>query len=89
MTKAFYQEEGINWWQTPPKSPPKSSDLNPINNLWREVKEFIERVAKLKTKQKLIPGINNFWKTVRVEKCSHLKKVVPAGIMVQQATKNI
>ena len=44
------EDEGINWWRTPPESP----DLNPIENTWHELKEFIRRVVKPQTKEKLI-----------------------------------
>ena len=39
--RKFYQEEGINWSTTPPEF----SDLNPIENLWHELKEFIRMLA--------------------------------------------
>ena len=32
--KKFMDKKGINWWWTPPESP----DLNPIENLWHELK---------------------------------------------------
>ena len=80
LARRFYEDRGINWWPTPPESP----DLNPIENLWHELKEDIQRVAKPKIKAELIAGINNFWDTVTVEKCQryigHLRKVVPGVI---------
>ena len=71
--RKFYEQEGINWWTTPPESP----DLNPIENLWYELKEFIRREVK-PTSKELISGIRAFWETVIAEKCQkyigHLKK---------------
>ena len=76
FAKRYYKEKGINWWPTPPESP----DLNPIENLWHELKEYIRREVKPQTKQELILGIKAFWTTVTVDKCQryidHLKKVI-------------
>ena len=33
----FYEEAGMNWWHTPPESP----DLNPIENLGHELKDYL------------------------------------------------
>ena len=78
--RTFYEENAVNWWPTPPESP----DLNPIENLWHELKEFIRRVVKPHTKADLIEGIKAFWAAVTVEKCrkyiGHLDKVIPAVI---------
>uniref|UniRef100_A0A1X7UBN6 Tc1-like transposase DDE domain-containing protein n=1 Tax=Amphimedon queenslandica TaxID=400682 RepID=A0A1X7UBN6_AMPQE len=77
---SWMESMGINWWKTPAESP----DLNPIENLWHELKEFIRRVAKPKNKAELVQGILDFWETVDAAKChkyiSHLKKVVPKVI---------
>ena len=62
----FYDEAGINWWRTPPESP----DLNPIENLWHELKEYLRRVIKPRTKEQLVNGITTFWATVDAHKCS-------------------
>ena len=80
MTKEFFEAEQINWWKTVAESP----DLNPIENLWHELKEYIRREIKPKTKEQLIQGIKTFWRTVNVAKCTkyirHLKKVIPKVI---------
>ena len=75
--KAFYKSAGINWWKTPPESP----DLNPIENLWHELKEYIRREVKPTRQSELVTGVNRFWDTVDMNKCNkyidHLKKVFP------------
>ena len=66
-----------------------SGDLNPIENLWHELKQFIRREVKPKTKQDLIDGILQFWETVTIEKCNkyinHLRKVIPRVIELDGA----
>lgn len=61
----YLEEKRINWWRTPADSP----DLNPIENMWHELKEYIRREVKPKTKEELIDGIEVFWSTVDIEKC--------------------
>ena len=76
----FIEDNGVNWWRTPPESP----DLNPSENLWHELKEFIRPEVKPKTKDELVSGILQFWATVDFIKCRkyirHLDKVVPKVI---------
>lgn len=58
--------------------------MNPIENLWHELKEYIHREIKPTTKRELVDGIIQFWTTVDVHKCcryiNHLKKVLPKVI---------
>ena len=79
----FLETHNINWWKTPAESP----DLNPIENLWHELKEYIRREVKPKTKEDLVRGILQFWDTVTVAKCTkyinHLNKVIPKVIDLQ------
>ena len=79
-TRNYMEDRNINWWRTPPESP----DLNPIENLWHELKEYLRREVKPHTKEQLIDGIVEFWSTVDVQKCKkyigHLKKVIPKVI---------
>ena len=68
----WMRDNSINWWKTPAESP----DLNLIENLWHELKEFI---CRPKTKV-----IIQFWKSVHITKClkylGHLRKVIPKVI---------
>ena len=57
VAKAFYVENGINWWPTPASS----ADFNPIERVWRELKYFIARTVKPLTKKELVDGICQFW----------------------------
>ena len=80
LARQFLEDSCINWWRTPPESP----DLNPIENLWHELKEYMRREVKPRTKEELINGIEEFWSTVDVVKCrkyiGHLRKVIPRVI---------
>ena len=64
--KDFFAARSINWWKAPPESP----DMNPIENVWHELKEYIQREVKPRTKQQLVNGIQQFWTTVDAEKCT-------------------
>ena len=80
--KEWMANQDINWWKTPAESP----DMNPIENLWHELKEYLRREIKPKTKDELVAGIQEFWKTVDIAKCKkyigNLKKVLPKVIEV-------
>ena len=73
-------QNSVTWWGTPAESP----DLNTIENLWHELKEYIHHEVKPKVRDELVQGIVAFWKIVDVWKCvqyiQYLRKVVLRGI---------
>ena len=81
--QAFFEEHNINWWRTPAESP----DLNPIENLWHELKEHLRARVKPRNLDELVEGIVAFWSTVDVAKCcryiGHLRKVIPRVIELE------
>ena len=85
--RAFMETNGINGWRTPPESP----DLNPIEDLWHELKFYLASRVKPQTKQQLVDGIRKFWtEKLTADKCSRyidhvLKKVVPAVVEARGA----
>ena len=54
--QSFFEEKNINWWRTPPES----LDLNPIENLWHELKEYLRAKVKPKSLAELRAGIKAF-----------------------------
>ena len=80
ITKEWLQNKSVNWWKTPAESP----ELNPIENLWYELKEYVRREIMPKTKEELIDGIQQFGGTVDQAKCNkyigYLRKVIPKVI---------
>ena len=84
VSKDFLAASSINWWRTPLES----ADLNPIENR-HELKEYLRREVKPKTKEELIRGIELFWGSVSGEKCRkyirHLHRVIPKVIELRGA----
>ena len=78
--EGFFEEKGVNWWPTPPESP----DLNPIENIWGSLKQYLRNVHKLKNLEELKCGIQQFWVTLTPEICTryiqHIQKVIPKVI---------
>ena len=79
-TQKFMKTNKIPLLTTPPESP----DLNPIENVWHEMKHYIRTTAKPRNKEELLQAIQALWATVTPEKCNryigHLKKVIPKVI---------
>ena len=76
----YFEQQGINWWYTLPSSP----DLNPIENVWGSLKQYLRTNVKPKTIEELKIGIREFWHTLTPAVCrkyiQHLKKVIPKVI---------
>ena len=53
---AYFCQNGVNWFKTPPERP----DLNPIENLWHDMKEYLRREVKPHNKAELVAGMNSF-----------------------------
>ena len=49
----FEEKRRINWWGTPPENP----DLNPMEDLWSELKYYLESKVMPTTKQELVDRI--------------------------------
>ena len=73
----FFTENGIVWWKSPPESP----DLNPIENIWGSLKQYLRTQYKPHNLEELKQGIMAFWSTLTPQVCekyiSHLHKVIP------------
>ena len=69
------------------KNTPESPDLNPIENVWGSMKQYLRTIYKPRNLETLKEGIQQFWNTLTPEVCrryiNHLNKVVPKIIEVQ------
>ena len=71
-TRDYFDENGINWWPTPPESP----DINPIERVWAEMKVFVNNHPDNKTEAGLVKAISQFWEKLSVVKCNrYINKV--------------
>lgn len=81
--KNFFEAKQINWWKTPPESP----DLNPIENVWGSLKQFLRSTYKPSNMEELKAGIQQFWLTLTPAVCrkyiGHLHKVMPKVIELE------
>lgn len=82
--KEFFERNNVNWWPTPPESP----DLNPIENVWGSMKQYLKNFYKPKNLEELKAGIEQFWVTLTPDVCKryigHLKKVISKVVQVQR-----
>jgi len=81
LAKQFYIDQNIDWWKTPAESP----DINPIELIWAEMKQFLRMTVKPECQADLVQGCRKFWReNLDKEKCSkyidHLYKVIPKVI---------
>ena len=78
----YFLKNRVNWWKTPPKYP----NLNPIENVWGSLKQFLRNDFKPTNLEELKSGIQQFWSTLTPEVCckyiSHLHKVMPKVVQV-------
>ena len=89
----YMEDRDMNWWQMRPESP----YLNPIENMWRKIKEYLRWEIKPQTKQQLTDGIVKFRHQVAVQKCKKysehlLKKLYPKWLnwmVIQQVINSI
>ena len=77
LLKHLLKTTNINWWKTPLGSP----DMNPIELVWHEMKHYLRKYVKPKTKEELMAGLEKFWvERMTPDKCakyiSHLRKVI-------------
>ena len=80
--KRFFEAKNINWWKTPPENP----NLNPIENVWGSLKQFLRSTYKPSNVEELKAGIQEFWASLTPSVCSkyigHLHKVMPKVVEV-------
>ena len=72
----YFERHNMNCWATTLESP----DLNPIENLWWSLKQFLHTTHKAKILDELKEGVLKFWQSLTPDVCrkyiNHLQKVI-------------
>ena len=80
--KRLFKFHDIYWWKTPAESP----DLNPVENCWGSLKQYLRTTYKPTNTEELMNGIEEFWNSLTPEVCikyiRHLHTVIPKVITV-------
>lgn len=78
----LFKFHNVYWWKTPPESP----DLNPIENCWGSLKQYLRTTYKPTNLEELMDGIEKFWLSLTPAVCrkyiEHLHKVMPKVVDV-------
>ena len=79
----FFEANNVEWWPSPPESP----DLNPIENVWGSMKQYLRTMYKPSNLEELKAGIETFWISLTPDKCKHyidhLQKVMRKIVQVK------
>ena len=66
-------------------APASSPDLNPIENVWATLKDYLKRQVKPRTKAQLVDGTTEFWTNLTAEDCAkyidHIHRVLPHVVL--------
>ena len=73
-TQQYFQDKNIEWFKTPASSP----DLNPTENVWGTMKEYLRsRIRPQTIFAELKYGIRRFWKKLTPEECKEYIQHIP------------
>ncbi|KAL6726205.1 hypothetical protein Aduo_008200 [Ancylostoma duodenale] len=83
FTRKWLDENHIACMEWPPESP----DINPIENVWHQMKEYLRNEFKPNSKDELIKGITKFWKErmTRIQCKKYIKNIFNVMPKVVQA----